>query len=148
MAIKYDKRSYCQYYGSLLKTQHNLICALFNNTDYNSGIIKMDLFLVGLVIEYAVNSLFYNDSTMHKIYESKGQFDIENQLPIIVYSTIITYIFNSPFNCLALSNDAILEFKQSKTKNNVKKKAKNLIKMLINKFILYFIISSVFLLFF
>ena len=42
MAIQNDKRNYCQYYVSLIKTQHNLICALFNNNDYNIRIIKID----------------------------------------------------------------------------------------------------------
>ena len=68
LAKQYDKRNYCQYYASLLKTQHNLICALFNNNDYNSNIIKIDLFFIGFTIEYTVNALFYNDDTMHKIY--------------------------------------------------------------------------------
>ena len=76
-ALQYDKRTYCQYYASLLKTQHSLICALFNNNDYNSGIIKINLFIIGFTIEYTVNALFYNDDTMHKIYESKGDFDLE-----------------------------------------------------------------------
>ena len=44
-AIQYDKRTYCQYYVSLLKAQHNLICAIFNNNDYNSGIIKIDIYI-------------------------------------------------------------------------------------------------------
>ena len=77
LAKKYDKRNYCQYYASLLKTQHNLICALCNNKDYNSGIIKIDLFFIGFTIEYTVNALFYNDDTMHKIYENKGKFDLK-----------------------------------------------------------------------
>ena len=34
IALRIDKRTYCQYYESLLKTQHNLICAIFNNTLY------------------------------------------------------------------------------------------------------------------
>ncbi len=38
LAIQYDKRNYCEYYVSLIKTQHNLICALFNNNDFNSKI--------------------------------------------------------------------------------------------------------------
>ena len=42
LAMKHDKRSYCIYYFSLLKTKHNLIFALLNN-DYNSRIIKMNL---------------------------------------------------------------------------------------------------------
>ena len=46
IAIKIDKRTYCQYYASLLKTQHILITALFNNNDYNLGIIKIDLMMI------------------------------------------------------------------------------------------------------
>ena len=148
IAVEFDKRTYCQYYGSLIKTQHNLICVLFNNEDYNSGIVKIDLFLVGFVIEYTVNALFYNDDTMHEIYESKGEFDLETQLPIIVYSSIISYILNAPLNFLALSNDIIIGFKQSRAKNNIMNKAKKLINMLNIKFIFYFIISSLFLFFF
>ena len=147
IAVKFDKRTYCQYYGSLIKTQHNLICVLFNNADYNSGIVKIDLFLVGFVIEYTVNALFYNDDTMHEIYESKGAFDLETQLPIIVYSTIISYILNSPLNFLGLTNDPIIDFKQGSIKN-IMKRAKKLVNILNFKFVVYFIISTLFLLFF
>ena len=71
LAIQCDKRSYCEYYISLLKTKHCLIFALFNNNDYNSNIIKIDLFFIGFAIDYIVNALFYDDDTMHKIYESR-----------------------------------------------------------------------------
>ena len=148
LAKKVDNRTYCQYYGSLLITQHNLICALCNKNDYNSRIIKIDLYFINFTIEYTVNALFYNDDTMHKIYESKGQFDLENQIPIIVYSTIISYILNSPLNFLALSNDAIISFKQMNKKIDIMAKAKQLIKILTIKFLIYFIISYLFLIFF
>ena len=148
LALKIDKRTYCQYYISLLKTQHSLICALFNNNDYNSGIIKFNLFIIGFTIEYIINALFYNDDTMHKIYQNKGLFDLETQLPIALYSTIISTVLNYPLNFLALSNDAIINFKQDKSKINIKLKAKKLKKILFIKFALYFIISCLFLLFF
>ena len=148
IAIQYDKRTYCQYYASLLKTQHNLICAFFNNNHYNSGIIKLDLFFIGFAIEYAINGLFYNDETMHKIYESRGEFDIIYQLPIIIYSTIISMILNSPLNLLALSNNVKIDSKQSITKYKIIKKAKNLKNILTIKFCLYFIISFFYLSFF
>ena len=148
LALKIDKRTYCQYYISLLKTQHSLICAIFNNNDYNSGIIKIDLFLIGFTIEYIVNALFYNDDTMHKIYEDKGLFDLETQLPIAFYSTIIYTILNYPLNFLALSNDVIIDFKQDNSKINIIPKTKKLKKKLIIKFTFYFILSFIFLLFF
>ena len=148
LSLKIDKRTYCQYYISLLKTQHSLICALFNNNDYNSGTIKVNLFVIGLAIEYIVNALFYNDDTMHKIYENKGQFDLETQLPIAFYSTIISTLLNYPLNFLALSNDVIIDYKQDISKINIMKRAKKLKKTLTIKFTLYFIISFIFLLFF
>ena len=64
LAKQYDKRTYCQYYISLLKTKHNFIFSFFNNDDYNSKIIKIDLFFVVFTSNYWVNVLFYNDETM------------------------------------------------------------------------------------
>ena len=148
LALQFDKRTFCDYYISLLKTKHNLIFALCNNNDYNSGIIKIDLFFIGFAIEYVVNALFYNDDTMHKIYESKGKFDLEAQLPIIAYSYLISTILNTPLNYLALSNDLIITFKQDHSKINIMKRKNKLIRILIIKFIFYFIISFLFLLFF
>ena len=55
LAIQYDKRTFCNYYISLLKTKHNLIFTFFNN-DYNSTIIKIDLFFIGFTIDYIVNA--------------------------------------------------------------------------------------------
>ena len=62
---------------------------------------------------------------MHKIYENKGNFDLDTQLPIAIYSTIISTILNYPLNYLALSNDEIINFKQDNTKINILKKSKN-----------------------
>ena len=85
---------------------------------------------------------------MHKIYESKGQFDLISQLPIIVYSYIITMVLNAPLNYLALSNDSILNFKQIKSKNNIIKRAKSMKRILAIKFFFYFLVSFLFLIFF
>ena len=85
---------------------------------------------------------------MHEIYENKGDFDLETQIPIAVYSTLISMILNYSLNFLALSNDSIINFKQDDTQIDILKKSKNLIKKLTIKFILYFIISFLFLIFF
>ena len=85
---------------------------------------------------------------MHKIYEDKGLFDLETQLPIAFYSTIISSLLNYPLNFLALSNDAIIDFKQDNSKINIIPKTKKLKKKLIIKFTFYFILSFIFLLFF
>ena len=86
LALKYDKRTYLMYYCSLLKTQHNFIFTFFNNNDYNSKIIKIDLFFISFSIYYAVNAPFFNDELLHDIYVNKGSFNFINQLPQIIYS--------------------------------------------------------------
>ena len=104
--------------------------------------------MIGFTIDYVVNALFYNDDKMHDIYKSKGEYDIEAQIPITVYSYLISLILNTPINFLALSNDSILNFKQNSSKINSMKRAKELKNKLSIKFILFFVISFVFLVFF
>ena len=145
-ALKYDNRNYIQYYFSLLKTKYILIFSFYTSNDYNSKIIKIDLFFVGFVANYAINALFFNDDKIHKIYEDHGTFDILYQLPQIIYSYLISYIFDFLLNLLALSEDDIIEFKKIEKIVNINKKMKDLKNRLNIKFCLYFIISMLFLL--
>ena len=111
LALNYDKRTFCQYYRSLLKLKHCLFFFFFNNDDYNPKIIKIDLFFIGFGMDYIINALFFNDETMHKIYVNKGLFDWETQIPITIYSFFISMILNFPLSFLGLSNDSIINFK-------------------------------------
>ena len=148
LALRYDKRNYCEYYYSLLKTKHVLLFTFFNNTDYNLKIIKIDLFIFNFALSYVINGLFFNDDTMHKIYKNKGDFDIFGQLPQIIYSFIISSLFSFLLEMLALTEGSILELKQIKEKIGFNQKIIDLVKIIKIKFIIYFIISSVFILFF
>ena len=148
IAVEKDKRSYCFYYISLLREKQSLIFSFYNNNDYNSKILKIDLFFIGFSIYYTVNALFFNDETMHKIYESKGSFDLEYQLPITIYSSLISTVINIFLKLLTLSNNCIIDFKQNKNKDDVNQRATSLIFKIKMKSILYFFISFVFLLFF
>ena len=97
---------------------------------------KTEVFLIGFTIDYTVNTLFFNDDTMHKIYQSKGKFDFESQILIIIYSALISMVLNTPLNYLSLSNDAIIAFKQYKSNiKTVMKKAKLLEKSIILTFL-------------
>ena len=148
LALKYDKRTYIEYYISLLKTKHLFIFSFFNNEDYNSRIIKIGLFFISFIIYYSVNALFFNDNTMHKIYEDEGSFNFIYQLPQIAYSSLISAVLNILLKLLALPQATILVYKKNKNKNDLDKRTKELNDKLNIKFILYFIISFIFLLFF
>ena len=85
---------------------------------------------------------------MHNIYEKHGSFDIAYELPKTAYSSLISLFLEMIIKKLALSNNGIIAFKQDKTKQTVNKRAIKLEKTLSIKFIFYFLISSIFLLFF
>ena len=70
-ALKNDKRSYIEYYLSLIKTEHPLISTFFPNSDYNSISIKIFLFSFSFALEFFTNSLFFTDDTMHKYMKTK-----------------------------------------------------------------------------
>ena len=148
LAKKYDKRTYCEYYISLLKTKHSLFFWFCYNTDYNSRIIKIDLFFIDFTIHYTTNALFFDDNTMHEIYENEGSFDFVYQLPKIIYSSLISIALNKLLNFLSLSNDGIVSFKANKSIKNIDKREDDLENKLRIKFILYFILSFILLLLF
>ena len=148
LALIYDKRTYCEYYFSLLRTNHPFIFTFLYNDDYNSKIIKINLFFINFSINYTVNALFFSDKTMHKIYEDHGSYNFIYQLPQMIYSSLISSVLNILLKILALTEGNIIEFKKNKNKTNLNKRVSELKNNLNNKMVLYFIFSFILLLFF
>ena len=142
-ALEKDKRTYFQYYLSLLKTKHLIIFTFYTSTDYNSRIIKIILFLFSFSLYFTVNALFFTDSTMHKIYEEKGNVNFIYYIPQIIYSTIISSVISFIIKFLSLSEKNIIEIKT--TKENKSEKALKILKCLNIKFVLFFILCFIFL---
>ena len=146
-ALKYDNRTYLNYYFSLLKSKNLLIFSFYPNNDYNSTIIKIDLFFFCFALQYTVNALFFNDSTMHKIYEDNGIFNLVYQINQIIYSTIISIIITQLVKYLCLTEKNVLKMKKEKI-DDLDKVIPTFLKCLIIKFILFYSISFIFLLLF
>ena len=145
-ALKFDKRSFIQYYLALLKINHLFLFSFFSNNDYNSKIIKIFLFFLFFTNHININALFFNDNTMHKIYIDEGNYNFIYQIPKIIYSSLISIIINFLIKLLSLSQGDIIKLKQEKSKKDLDKKYKKLIKILKIKFILFFVITFIFLL--
>ena len=146
-ALEIDKRTYLQYYVSLLRQKHLVIFALCSRNDYNSKIIKIFLFFFSFALYLTVNALFFNYNTMSKIYKDQGEFNFIFQLPQIIYSTLISTFINMIIRTLALSQKNIVEIKRE-TGPNIFMKIPQLLKCLSIKFIIFFILSFVLLIFF
>ena len=76
-ALKYDKRTFFQYYTSLLKIKILFLFSFFPIDDYNIKIIKIFLFFLFFDIYFAINTLFFNETTIHQIYKDKGEYNLK-----------------------------------------------------------------------
>ena len=144
-ALEIDKRTFIQYYFSLLRTNHMLIFTFYTNTDYNSRILKISLFVFSFSLYISINALFFSDSTMHKIYEDQGTFNFVYHFPQIIFSSIISSVIGLMVKYFSLTEKKILELKENKDQTI---KASNVIKCLQIKSVFYFLLMFLFIILF
>ena len=148
-ALKFDKRSFSEYYFALLKMNHLLIFAFYFNTkDFNPQIIKTFLFFFFFAMHFSINALFFNDSTMHKIYIDEGSYNIIYQIPQIIYSSLISAFIDFLLKYLSLPERNIIKIKNEKSREKLDSKVKSVKNVLKFKFAIFFVITFFILSFF
>ena len=147
-ALKIDKRTYFEYYWSLLKKKHLILFTFYPANDYNLFAIKVSLFLLSFGLYFTMNGFFFSDDTMHKLYEDKGKYNIIYRIPQILFSTIISAVINVLLKMLSLTEASILSIKQEKDKKKMFEKSKSINRCLKFKFFIYFFLSIIFMVFF
>ena len=147
-AIELDKRTYFQYFISLVKKKQLILFTFLPANDYNITANKMLLFIISLSLYSTINGFFFNDDTMHRIYKDNGNYNIIYQIPLILYSSVIPSLINLILKTLALSEKSILTLKQEKEIPRIIMKSKKVKKCIYIKFSLFFILSLILMLFF
>ena len=84
---------------------------------------------------------------MHKIYNSGGSYDFTYQIPKIIYSSLISTLINCILKSLSLSEMNVLEIKNENNVNKLDNKVLKIEKCLCYKFMIFFRLSFVLLLF-
>ena len=148
MALKYDKRTFLQYYNSLLLSKHILLFSFYSVDDYNIKIIKITLFFLSFDIYFAVNTFFFNDSTIHQIYEDGGEYNLSYFIPIIIISFIISYFIISFIRYFSLSERFLTEIRNKEKLSKGQDIVQNTKRCLIIKYIIFYVLSFIFLTFF
>ena len=112
-AKKFDKRTGCEYYFSLIKIKQIFIFTFLNFDDYNSGVIKKFIFFLLFALHYTINALFFNDSNMHQIFEEQGNYNINYQIKFILLSAVLsTALLRIILYTLVLTDKSIFEIKR------------------------------------
>ena len=146
-ALKRDKRSFLDIYISLIKTKHPIIFSFIPTKDYNTILVKIDLFFLKFSIYYFVSALFFNDKVIHKIYKDEGAYNFIFFIPFIFYSFIISHFFFVTIKYFSLSESNICEINYM-SKNKSSSLIDKIKRCIIIKYILFYTLSIAFLFFF
>ena len=147
-AIEIDKRTYLQYYCSLIKRNELILFTFMNNDDYNLFTLKLCLFLISFSLFMIVDSFFFSKDKMHEIYVKNGAYDLLMQIPQILYSAIISTIIITLLKLLSLTENGILSIKKEQNLKNCYKMAKGAKRYIIMKTIIFIFISLIFIVLF
>ncbi len=110
-AVIHDQRNCFRIYLSLIIREHRIIFTFFVCNDYNLVPVKLSRFIFLLATDMAMNVFFFSDATMHKIFLSYGKYDFIQQIPQIVYSTIVSQIIEVFLCFLSMTDTHIYEIK-------------------------------------
>ena len=88
-ALANDKRTFFQYYISLLMTKQLLLFTFNCKNDFNSKIMKISFILYIFAIFLFVNTLFIDDSILHDLFIFQGKIDILYNYKNSIYITLI-----------------------------------------------------------
>jgi len=116
-AIKLDKRNFFRIYWSFLEREHLIFFSFFKRNDHNITIVKYARFIFLVCTDMAFNVFFFSDETMHKMYLDYGKYNFVQQIPQIVYSTLVSQILEVFLCFLSLTDKYFYEIKEIKIKS-------------------------------
>ena len=147
-AIICDKRNCGEYYIYLIKSKILILFGFCPEKDNNSRIIKLCIFFLSFSIYYAINFAFFNEKMIHKIFEDGGKYDIIYFLPKISISFAISHAICIIIKLLFLSERNLMNIKTQPSLTASENVANNEKGKLVRKYIIFFIMSFIFLGFF
>ena len=142
-ALKLDKRKLIDIYWSLLNREHLILFTFCNRNDYNIIYIKFARLIFLICTDMVLNVFFFADETMHKMFLDYGIYNIIQQIPQAIYSTVVSQVIQL-FLCFLCMTDKY--FYQIKNMNTIhENQEKQIIKCI--KLKLSFFVSFTFIMF-
>ena len=147
-ALLIDGRTCVEYYLALVKYKNVIIFSFCPRNDYNSIIIRSCIFSLSFSIHYAINFVFFTDEIMHKIYEEGGKYDILYFIPQISISFFVSYYFTVIIKIIFLSERNIIQVRKQPSLSLSYIASDKVKKNLVIKYVVFFILGLIFLVFF
>ena len=135
VAIETDKRTFFQYYISLLMTRQLLLFTFNCKNDFNSKIMKICFFLYMFSIFLFINTLFINISSLYKLFISNGKIDIFYDYYHLIIITVISKIIKIIILSTAFTEEDVISIRSNKNRKDI---TKTLIKINIKCHLFFF----------
>ncbi len=117
-ALKIDRRRFLNIYWSILKREHIILFTFFIRNDHNLTLLKFIRFIFLVCTDMAMNVFFFSDETMHKMFLDYGKYNFIQQIPQIVYSTIVSNLLELVLCYLSLTDKYFYQMKNLDIKDN------------------------------
>ena len=130
-------------YWTKLKRRHLILFTFVAKKDFNLIYVKISRFVLQVCNNMSMNALFFSDESMHKIYLSYGKYNFVQQIPQILYSSLISQLFDLLIGLLIITEKQVFEIiclkiSEEEINQNEIDKIFRLIKI---KFIIFYSIS-------
>ena len=142
-ACKLDKRSLFQIYLANLKREHLIIFTFCNCNDFNLLSVKMTRFIFLAIGDMALNTFFFSDDSMHKLFINYGKYNVMQQIPQIIYSIVISLLIELLLCYLSLTDKNFYSLKSNFIKGEKSKIIKT-IRCIELRLIIFFIFVFIF----
>ena len=146
-AIKLDNRTLIQIYWSILRREHPILFTFFACDDYNLIYIKLVRFIFLITTDMVMNVFFFSDESMHQLYVNYGKYDFIQQIPQILYSTVISKLIEIFLCYLSLTDRPIYQIKNFLLKISLRK-LKFIYKYIKLKLIFFFLFTFILIIFY
>ena len=110
-AIKYDKRSFCEFYIDRLKQKQMILDTFYNKDDIRPLPIKIILLLLNIDLYFVINGLFFSEEYLIKLYHFETEdkfFDfIPRSIGRFFYATLVGVIVEIIIGCIFIERNRI-----------------------------------------
>jgi hypothetical protein len=150
-AIKYDNRTFCEFYWDRLKDKQIIINTFFNKENLKPMTMKIILLLLNIELYFVANGLFYSEEYISELFHSNEKETFfsffKRSLKRFLYTTVVGVIIESIIEFIFLDENRIKRIFKREKDNFVQLKyeiyqfIKNLKKRFIFFIILCFVLS-------
>jgi hypothetical protein len=92
-SFAHDKRKFMRIYFSYIKYNLLIYFSFLTYEDFNTGFAKMALFTNYLILYLTFCTFFFNNNSIHNIYENEGKYKIGYHFLRVLGAFVLSYIF-------------------------------------------------------